>query len=351
MNKMILKRLDKNIKNNRIATADLVEATLATTIGLVRKDNEDRAIAARLYSKKIKQYIFCYILCDGMGGMQDGGLAASMTICEFLCSFNRLVDEIDIYDAISESILIANKKVFEKLKGNGGSTLSIVISKKKNEYYLSNIGDSRIYTCVDGNLIQLTKDDDVKNFLNSTPGININDELKLRNGLTKYIGMEEDFNIDIAKIITGDDLFITSDGLSNIGNDNLEKIYNNSPGVSDFIQRSIHVTNWLGGKDNATLIYIENSKIIDGLFLLDGDEDEYKTVIDIYDFIGFYSFREECLSHDNVVPEVTLNKNKCKKNKIKIDDDKDKELGSNLSFEYEEKSTVKKSLNLGDDNE
>jgi serine/threonine protein phosphatase PrpC len=284
MEDLLIKRLSRPINGNRSAVALDAKAVFATSVGLVRKENEDRAIVARFYSYNLKSFVNCYVLSDGMGGMVNGGLAASITVATFLTKLEETIDSSNsIESAIKNATIEAHKKVCGELNYKGGATLSAIISHTPGELYIVNIGDSRIYQCTSSNeMLQITEDDDVKSFLQKFRGIEVNDLLAQRNGLTKFIGMEGELHFEIELCRSTSDFFIISDGIGLIGKDNLKGLYENRTSESEFLQRCIHLSNWLGGKDNATGIYVNLSEVESSTYM----EDSTIDYVEMWDFHG-----------------------------------------------------------------
>ena len=69
----------------RVHPADADCFSLNSNIGLRRDENQDRTAALYVNSGGVSENSFyCFVLCDGMGGMKDGALAASLSIAHFL---------------------------------------------------------------------------------------------------------------------------------------------------------------------------------------------------------------------------------------------------------------------------
>lgn len=288
MKNAIYERLNTSVNSTKIGMLGDNTAILATTIGEVRKENEDRAVFARINSLCSDTVISCYLLSDGMGGMQDGSQASSMTISVFLSSLKKYIDEgKSIKESAKLSIFEANNDVYYALRGKGGATLSLVIVDNLQNILFANIGDSRIYAIsADMDFSLITKDDDIKNLLNDIDNVPLNKELSKRNGLTKFIGMGEDIDIEIKEMPENDSILLSSDGLHGIGDKLLSELYKNALSEYFFIQRSISLANWLGGHDNATAILIMPQNFKADFFNLDASDD----YIGIWDFRGSYKF-------------------------------------------------------------
>ena len=95
----------------------LIDYSIYTENGLVRRNNEDSAIAQCLSfitNNKIRQ-IFNAIICDGVGGMINGEVASRLASVKFSEKFNdeiyRAKDEISLESIMKDSILYANRAI------------------------------------------------------------------------------------------------------------------------------------------------------------------------------------------------------------------------------------------------
>ncbi|WP_294188833.1 PP2C family serine/threonine-protein phosphatase [uncultured Clostridium sp.] len=108
-----------------------------------------------------------FIVCDGVGGLQQGEIASSTVIKMFSnwfdndiknINFENLKDE-EIFSVINELIIDANRRIIEYGQRNNcklGTTLTLMLTVDE-KYYIYHVGDSRIYK-VSHNLEILTKD-------------------------------------------------------------------------------------------------------------------------------------------------------------------------------------------------
>jgi serine/threonine protein phosphatase PrpC len=316
MKDAIIERLKGSFNETRVGKINDGTAILGTTIGLIRKENEDRAVIVKLNSTTSNKVVCCYLISDGMGGMAEGAIAATITVSVFVTSLQRhLESSPDLSTSISCAIQDSNDAVYKKLKGKGGATLTGIIIDDEMNFRLINIGDSRAYKIFKNSPFkQLTKDDDIKSFLNEMDNLNINKELSKRNGLTKYIGIGEDLTCDVQELKPEGQYLIATDGLYRIGNHYLEELYKNSPTNYQFMHRSITTSNWLGGHDNATAILIDTDNFTSDFFSLN-EESDY---IGIWDFSGFYKFVLESVTIEGDEKEATksIKKNKRVKKQI-----------------------------------
>lgn len=85
-----------------------MNAALATDVGIVRTQNQDRVVMARGKDFNGDTYLLA-ILCDGMGGMQDGEYCAATTIASFISSFIKTSRKVGMAnDWLIESAMAAN---------------------------------------------------------------------------------------------------------------------------------------------------------------------------------------------------------------------------------------------------
>ena len=101
-------------------------------------------------------------LADGMGGMSLGREASALAVETMLESYAVKEDSESVDEALMRSLSRANMAVVElarkhDLEGSVGTTMIAAVIFRGSLYWIS-VGDSRIYLCRDGRLIQLTAD-------------------------------------------------------------------------------------------------------------------------------------------------------------------------------------------------
>lgn len=239
-----------------------------TDIGMHRKENQDRI---EIPNEKSKLKLF--IVADGMGGANAGGVASQMAI-EYVK--NTIIDGFEetgyerenIEELIRKAIVDANKYVYNKSKSNSeysgmGTTISVALVVK-NKVYIGHIGDSRIYRIRKHIMRQLTKDHSyVQELLrNKTITKEEAENHPQKNILLKVLGCEPEIEPDIMVkgFVKDDILLLCSDGLTNmIDKDDIHEMisegkHNLKNTCNDLISRS--KTN--GGYDNISVILIFN---------------------------------------------------------------------------------------------
>ena len=105
---------------------------------------------------------FLAAVCDGMGGMTDGGLASETAIQMLSQGFERIRKEeiVDIPAFFLQGIKAMDKRIhsFPKEGGRGSGTTLVAVIAEDNYLYWASVGDSRIYILRGSEMIQVTRD-------------------------------------------------------------------------------------------------------------------------------------------------------------------------------------------------
>src|ERR1700730_14770228 len=116
---------------------------LASTMG-PREENQDRVVCLSGQSGNGRGFT-AIILCDGIGGLANGGACADLAIA--VAANAILVHHDDDGGALLEyAVQQANIAIHRFFSGRGGATLSAILLDAGRRLYAINIGDSRVYT-------------------------------------------------------------------------------------------------------------------------------------------------------------------------------------------------------------
>ena len=242
----------------------------ASHTGKVRKNNEDYCGGEFIDTSLGSIGIFA--LADGMGGHKKGEVASKLAvdnIIKFLKdnlfqNNNIKIDYIDdiIKQAYNNVNLIIYDKSINNIEYEGmGTTLTTAIIYK-DLLYVANVGDSRCYLLKDNKFSQITVDHSVVQELIEAKIIT-EEEAKnhpRRNHITRAIGTDELVIVDIFKhkINVGDKILLATDGLVGFVDDKIIKdTINKNEEISNLTQELIDVANEISGKDNVSVILIE----------------------------------------------------------------------------------------------
>lgn len=140
---------------------------MTTDRGDIRPENQDSILA--LSGPVSGQTAGLYIVADGMGGLSHGAQVSSYITEQFARwwqeDFPYMVQEHmdheeEIRELLEQEIWDINQAVLEfnnRMHCRSGSTLSLLLLYR-GQYYIENIGDSRIYLLRNRSLKQMTQD-------------------------------------------------------------------------------------------------------------------------------------------------------------------------------------------------
>lgn len=234
-------------------------------IGLQRGRNEDRIAVAHLEAKR--SALRCAIVCDGVGGTENGHLASSIAISAFLSHMASSELNRSLRSEISSAIRYADEAVRARLNGSGATTLSVFCTSSDGELTAANVGDSRIYSWNGrkGAFQQQSVDDTLENelkYLNiSNPAVL--DVKGLRRSLSQAIGEKNRRSEELRiNFLSGRDfengVVLATDGLWAGGEDSFLSIGRNAHSAQVLVRRAIAYSLWSGGADNASIIAIQD---------------------------------------------------------------------------------------------
>ena len=193
--------------------------------GLGKRSNQEDAFAVSPCTKEDwEKRGVLFILCDGMGGMQDGEVASAAGIASCLSFFSQ-VSRGGFYPGwMKDMAERANTDTIHAMgdaAGSGGSTL-VAVHIFKNRLQWVTIGDSHLYEAKDGALTQLNEDHIFARKLDKLAenGVITQEEANSnhqRKALTSYLGVEEGLEIDgneeARELVSGEWICLMSDGI------------------------------------------------------------------------------------------------------------------------------------------
>ncbi len=222
-----------------------------------RETNQDRILA-----KKINIDSYIYLVADGMGGYDNGDIAAEMVI-DSLTTFLSNSDQFNvnvIHKAINKANL-ALRQYQEQHQSKLGSTLGgILISEKNAKTFW--VGDVKILHYSKGKLCFESKSHNLSSELSETE--NSNDSVnfsKYNHIVTRSIQGNFQKSVPSYHELTlnkGDKLFICSDGVHNIIDPNTLQYLLNKEESTGALISTIDQRLQKEASDNASLILIES---------------------------------------------------------------------------------------------
>ncbi len=239
-------------------TLPSIEMGLATDVGRVRRHNEDTAAAEGTV----------YVVADGMGGHAAGEVAsriAAEAVTELAAHPTLQVR--DIVAQLTE----ANRRILESAARHPEQTgmgttvagLAVVSMGGSRHWAVFNVGDSRVYRCIDGELSQVTADhSEVWELVER--GLITPEQAAhhpARNIVTRSLGREPMGVVDtwVFPPYPGEVFVICSDGLSNeLPRERIEQILSEHPHADEAAEALVRAAVDAGGRDNVTVIVVQS---------------------------------------------------------------------------------------------
>lgn len=244
-----------------------MEIYTKTDIGFERTENQDC-----VWGEMLSPTACAAVLCDGMGGESDGGLASTMAVDivskRIKESFSEHMNRNSVRNLLITSVIAANSIVYEEslkrpVRAVMGTTCVAAIVFGGTAYII-NVGDSRAYmaftTDTDDCIRQLTKDHSRVQELVDRGHI-MPEEAKFHpdtNIITRAVGVDRDvtpdyFEVDLAE---GQKLLLCSDGLSTYGDDFdiMDICIYTKP--AEVCGKLIEYANGNGGHDNVSVAFV-----------------------------------------------------------------------------------------------
>ena len=220
----------------------------------------------------MKDRFIAAAVIDGVGGYEGGEVAADLARGSILNYFS--VPSGSVPTMMQEALAAANEKIVrEKQANNAYQKMACVVTlalieKGSNKFYYAHVGDTRLYLFRDGSLVKVTKDQSFVGFLEDSGRL---DEAAAmthpkRNEINKALGFEapiqnqsEYIETGESPFLPGDLLLLCSDGLTDmIDRGIITDILSQKGELSGKAQSLIQAANDAGGKDNITVVLVQN---------------------------------------------------------------------------------------------
>lgn len=166
------------------------------------------------------------VVCDGMGGMADGGLASTTAIDMMKQGFSRIekMPDINIPEFFRSGIIAIDRAVaaLPKENGRGSGTTMVAVIAEDDKLYWASVGDSRIYILRGNDMRQVTRD---HNYLLRLQEMVASGQMTLeeaqkqkqKEALISFLGIGNvslmDINIQPFQLQFGDAVLLCSDGI------------------------------------------------------------------------------------------------------------------------------------------
>lgn len=231
---------------------------VASHVGRVRTHNEDAARAEGAV----------FVVADGMGGHAAGEVASRLATEALVELAGR--GSLEVSDVVAQ-VGEANRRILESAArhpeqyGMGTTITGVAVVQVGGlpHWAVFNVGDSRVYRSVDGELSQVTADhSEVWELVER--GLITPEQAAhhpARNIVTRSLGREPMASVDtwVFPPYPGEVFVICSDGLSNeLTRERMEEILADHPHADAAAQALVRAAVEAGGRDNVTAIVVQS---------------------------------------------------------------------------------------------
>lgn len=223
-----------------------------------REDNQDR-VAVASFGFPSGEGVVVGLVCDGMGGMVQGGEAAGCAASAFLSGMVEASGR-PLNKVLFECLAVANREVYRRFRGAGGTTLTALAIANTGEAWAAHVGDSRLYEIShDKNSHLVTRDDTIGGQLRA-PDSTADDILD--NRLLQFVGIGASIEPHILRIpsVKGRSFVLTTDGAHSVGKKVLEGVVRTSSNVQELVRKLLFVAEAVGVDDNSSVVAISGSE-------------------------------------------------------------------------------------------
>lgn len=238
-----------------------MESYCQTDVGLKRDNNQDFVYAS---DHSVGALGGLWIVADGMGGHAAGDFASRLCVETMIDSITSCKKE-GAVAVLSEAIFAANRAVREKAASNpefeGMGTTLVAATLEKDDLFVANVGDSRLYILDDDRIDQITHDHSLVEEMIRAGKLKREQARNhpKKNIITRAIGEEGDPDIDFFDVALsrGDTVLLCSDGLTNMVEDEqIFRIVKRSHDLPEAGKNLIEAANRAGGKDNISVVLV-----------------------------------------------------------------------------------------------
>lgn len=227
-----------------------------TDVGRVRVSNEDQVFVG-----VNKHANVLLAVADGMGGHARGDLASKLAMQSLTKGFESTLGLLTAKTAtfwLRSQVIEANRVIYKEAQRSSslkemGTTLVLALIVHK-QIILLNIGDSRVYSVLNGQISCLTHDQTYVDYLYRQGKITL-EEMKIhpqRHVLLNALGLNTTVSYDMNILpYEGQTLMVCSDGLyNNVSTTEMNAILTSSDSTQQKVESLIRLANAHGGTDN-----------------------------------------------------------------------------------------------------
>jgi protein phosphatase len=212
-----------------------------------------------------------YLVADGVGGQQDGAVAALLAVETVRQEFYELRRQgKPIPDALKEALERANRKIIDEAQKREvrkmGATFVAAV-QDTNKLIVAHVGDARAYLVRQGELRQLTRDDTWVQRQVDAGLISEEEAIKheFRNVVTQVLGNKAEITVNLSQsheLLADDAILLCSDGLYDIVPDKRLKSLTSENDPQSAARMLVEAAIDAEATDNITAVVFRTSKLV-----------------------------------------------------------------------------------------
>jgi len=240
-----------------------------TDVGLVREVNEDAYLDAPPV----------FVVADGMGGHDSDDIASSVVVEEFGRLGRADYDQTRAAEVVTETLLACQRRLVEygdthrgsdggRWRGGTTVVVAMLVDPDAPHWLLANLGDSRIYAVLGGELVRVSVDHSLVQELVDAGEIT-EEEAAVhpeRHIVTRALGGPDPLDPDFFELpLAGAErVLLCSDGVTDLVRDReLARILGQNSDPRDAAERIVTAALEAGGIDNATAVVVDVMGLVD----------------------------------------------------------------------------------------
>lgn len=222
--------------------------------GLARRRNEDRYLI-----KELGQASVLLAVADGLSGQAAGDRAADTTtaaLAEKARPSRRSASQLSDIIVATDRTMRRQADMDEALEGMGTTVTCVCFHD--NVAYWAHVGDSRLYLFRNGEVIQITRDQTMAQFLVDEGEINAAQARRhdARHHLEQNVGCGTcEPDLGVLPIEPGDLFLLTTDGIHDtVADDNIRLLLNSAAPLESMARALIQAAREAEGTDDMTVV-------------------------------------------------------------------------------------------------
>jgi len=237
----------------------------ATDVGRVRETNEDSLLVVELRGQHHGQVLVG--VADGMGGHNAGEVASALAVESIRRAMDAVAADDSPSDVLTRAVRLGNETIYQAAaedpaKDGMGTTCVCALVDGDGQVVIANVGDSRAYAYVGGQVYLVTAD---HTWVNEQvlAGVMSQREARVspfRNLLTRTLGNSPSVDVDVftgLQLEPGDGLVLVSDGVTGyLDEGDILSVLAEAASAQQAAERLVAEAVNRGGADNATAVVV-----------------------------------------------------------------------------------------------